>query len=207
MVVAKTAQADGEARSREAVFAPEDVFDSLTAAEFARSRQPLPPPSLKAKSGLQDLDLTGNPKTLFEEVAKRFGLEAVFDGDYPAVGPQIRFRIPGIDYREALHDLEAITSSFVVPLSPSLFIVAQDTPQKRNDLEQSIVVTVPVPEAVTAAQLTEIRTGRRTSHQRRQDRVEHESSGESDRHSRPDLARPARQGAPRGNYSRGARRS
>ena len=29
------------------VFAPEDVFDSLTAAQYARERQPAPPPSLR----------------------------------------------------------------------------------------------------------------------------------------------------------------
>ena len=64
---------------------------------------------------MQDFDLTGTARTLFDQVAQRFGLETVYDGDYPAAGPQIRFRISGIDYREALHDLEAMTSSFVFP--------------------------------------------------------------------------------------------
>lgn len=140
----------------EAHFAPEDVFDSLTAAEYARSRQPLPPASLKGKPGLQDFDLNGDARSLFDEVAKRFGLQTVYDGDYPTAGPRFRFRISGIDFREALHDIEAVTNSFVVPLSSSLFIVAQDTPMKRNDLEQTMVVTVPVPEALTSQQLTEI---------------------------------------------------
>jgi general secretion pathway protein D len=138
------------------VFAPEDVFDSLTAAEYARGRQPAPPPSLSGKPGAQDFDLTGTAKTLFDRVAQRFGLETVYDGDYPGAGPQIRFRISGVDYIEALHDLEAMTSSFVIPLSPSLFMVAQDTPTKRNDLEQSMLVTVPIPEGLTTAELTEI---------------------------------------------------
>ena len=138
------------------VFAPEDVFDSLTAAEFARERQPLPPPSLNAKPGVQDFDLTGNPRILFDPVAQRFGLQTVYDGDYAAAGQQIRFRISGVDYREALHDLEAMTSSFVIPLSSSLFMVAQDTPQKRNDLEQTILLSVPIPEGLTTQELTEI---------------------------------------------------
>lgn len=132
------------------------VFDSLTEAEYARARQPLPPPSLKAKPGLQDFDITGTARTLFDEVAKRFGLETVYDGDYPAAGPRIRFRISGVDYRQALHDLEAATNSIVQPLSSRLFIVAQDTAQKRTDLEQTMLVAVPVPEALTAQELTEI---------------------------------------------------
>jgi general secretion pathway protein D len=136
--------------------APEDVFDSLTAAEYAGSRQLLPPPALNARPGLQDFDITGDARSLFDQVAQRFGLDPVYDSDYPPGGNRIRFRIPRLDYREALHDLEAITNSFVVPLSAHVFMVALDTPQKRNDLEQSIVVAVPVPAAMTTQQLTEI---------------------------------------------------
>lgn len=138
------------------ILAPEDVFDSITAREFALARQPQAPPALKAGAGTQDFDLTGTARTLFDQVAQRFGLDTVYDGDYPATGKQIRFRISGIDYREALHDLEAMTSSLVVPLSSRLFIVAQDTPQKRNDLEQTIAISIPVPAALTTQELTEI---------------------------------------------------
>jgi general secretion pathway protein D len=136
--------------------APEDVFDSITARDFAGARQPQPPPALKARAGTQDFDLIGTARTLFDQVARRFGLDTVYDGDYPTAGPQIRFRISGIDYREALHDLEAMTGSLVVPLSSRLFIVAQDTPQKRNDLEQTIAISIPVPEVLTTQELTEI---------------------------------------------------
>ncbi|HEX4278885.1 MAG TPA: type II and III secretion system protein [Bryobacteraceae bacterium] len=136
--------------------APQDVFASSTAAEFARARQPQGPPKLKPKPGTQDFDLNGNARALFDQVAQRFGLETVYDGDYPTGGPQFRFRINGIDYRQALHDLEAMTNSFVAPLSPRVFIVAQDTPAKRNDLEQFVAVVVPVPEAMTVQELTEI---------------------------------------------------
>jgi len=138
------------------ILAPEDVFDSITAREFALARQPQAPPALKARAGTQDFDVTGTAWTLFDQVAQRFGLDTVYDGDYPTAGRQIRFRISGIDYREALHDLEAMTSSFVVPLSSRLFIVAQDTPQKRNDLEQTIAISIPVPAALTTQELTEI---------------------------------------------------
>lgn len=138
------------------VFAPEDVFDSITAAEFSRARQPLPPAALKAKPGKQDFDLTGDPKTLFDQVAQRFDLQAVYDGDFPVGGPQFRFRISGVDYREALHDLEAMTGAFVVPVSSSLIIVARDNPQKRSDLEQTMLVSVVIPEGLSTQELTEV---------------------------------------------------
>lgn len=137
-------------------FAPEGVFDSLTAREYAQARQPQPPPQLRAFSGREDFDLRGNARALFDQVAQRFGLETVYDGDYPPGGTAMRFHIAGVNYREALHDLEAMTNSFVVPLSGRLFMVAQDTPAKRNDLEQSIVVAVPMPDTLTTQELTEI---------------------------------------------------
>jgi general secretion pathway protein D len=137
-------------------FAPEDTFSSFTAREYALARQPLGLPELKPTPGKQDFDINGNARTLFDQIAQRFGLETVYDGDYPPGGQALRFRISGIDYREALHDLEAMTSSFVIPLSPNLFMVAQDTPQKRNDLEQTIAISIPVPQALTIQELTEI---------------------------------------------------
>jgi general secretion pathway protein D len=134
----------------------EEIFDSLTARELASARPLQGPPSLNAKPGLQDFDLNGNARSLFDQVAQRFGLVTVYDGDFATAGPQVRFRLSQVDYREALHDLEAATGAFVVPLTSRLLMVAQDTPQKRNDLEQTISITVPIPQAVTTQELTEI---------------------------------------------------
>src|SRR5207248_2481815 len=39
---------------------------------------------------------------------------------------------------------------------PGVIIVAQDTPQKRTDLEQTVTVSIPVPEVLTTQELTEI---------------------------------------------------
>ena len=50
-----------------------DCLDSITAREFARARQPrgLPEP---ARLGTEDFDATGDARTLFDQVAQRFGL-------------------------------------------------------------------------------------------------------------------------------------
>jgi general secretion pathway protein D len=136
--------------------APESVYDSLTARDFALARQLLAPPVLRGKDGTFDFDLNGNPRELFAQVAQRFGIEPVFDGEYPPAGAPIRFRVTAVDYRQALRDLEAATDSFVIPISSAVFMVARDTTQKRNDLEQSVAVSVAVPDALTAQELTEI---------------------------------------------------
>ena len=93
---------------------------------------------------------------LFDKIAQAFGLDTVYDGDFPRSDPPIRFHVSGADYRDALHDLEAATGAFVIPLSSRLFMVAHDTPAKRNDLEQSMEVGVPIPQVLTTQELTEI---------------------------------------------------
>jgi general secretion pathway protein D len=135
---------------------PEDVFDSMTEREMAQARELSAVPGLKAKPGVQDFDLSGDARVLFDKVAERFGLQTVFDGDYPKDGAAIGFRLSGVDYREALNSLELATGSFAIPISGRVFMVAKDTQQKRNDLEQTMAITIPVPQAVTTQELTEL---------------------------------------------------
>jgi hypothetical protein len=85
-----------------------------------------PLPELKGSAARKDFDLRGNAQTLFEQVAHTFGLETVFDGEYQA-GAVIHFQVDQVDWREALHMLESATSSFVVPLSDRLFLIAKDS--------------------------------------------------------------------------------
>ncbi|HZL55592.1 MAG TPA: hypothetical protein VFC21_00835, partial [Bryobacteraceae bacterium] len=135
---------------------PEDVFDSLTEKEMSEARELTDIPTLNAKPGPRSFDLTGEPRALFDQMAQAFGLETVYDGDYPRTAPAVRFHVSGADYRQAIHDAEVATGSFVIPLSSRLFMVAQDTPAKRNDLERTIAISVPVPQALTTQEITEI---------------------------------------------------
>jgi general secretion pathway protein D len=124
---------------------PERQLDKPTARELAEARQPLPPLELNGTLETRDFDLRGDSQKLFEEVAHAFGLDCVFDGDYQPV-KAFRFQLQGVDYREALHDLEAATNSFIVPLGKKLFLVAKDTPQKRQEVEPAVAVEVRLPE-------------------------------------------------------------
>ncbi|MFH0943571.1 MAG: type II and III secretion system protein [Planctomycetota bacterium] len=118
-------------------------------------REPLPPIELKVPPGRKDLDLRGDARALFTEVARAFQIEAVFDMDYQA-GAAIPFRASGVDYREALHALEAATGSFVVPAGERLLMVARDTPQKRAELEPVVSVSVPVPAVMSDQEAQDI---------------------------------------------------
>jgi len=126
-------------------------LDAMDQKDHAAVREPRPPVELKPAPGRKDFDLRGDAKTLWEQVARAFGLETVFDGDY-----QLRFNITDSDYRDALHGLEAATGSFVVPVSPKIVLVVKDTEQKRREVEPVEAVVIGVPQATTAQELTEI---------------------------------------------------
>lgn len=123
--------------------------------EIEKARQALPPPELKRRPGRQDFDLRGDAKTLWNEVAQRFGLDTVFDGDYQP-GPTVRFRLERADFQDTVRALEAATGSFIVPLGERLFMIFKDTPQKRTENEPTVAVVVPVPHPVTVQEAQEL---------------------------------------------------
>jgi general secretion pathway protein D len=126
----------------------EQQFDSPTSQDRADARKPLPPMELHAQPGAKDLDLRGDAKSLFEQVAATYGLDCVFDDDFQA-GSALRFELKDVDYRDALHGLEAATGSFIVALSPKLFLVAKDTPQKRQEREPTAAIELRLPESTS----------------------------------------------------------
>jgi general secretion pathway protein D len=130
-------------------------FDEPPPQVMAEAKRPLPPTELAATAGRKSFDMLGNRQELFEKMAKEWGLDCVFDSDFEKKSP-IRFRMDDVDYRDALHGLEAATGSFIVPLSGKLFMVVQDTVQKRTAVEPTVTVLVRVPEAVVQQDFTEV---------------------------------------------------
>jgi len=138
-----------------AEFAEAPRFDEPPPEVLAEAKRPLPPTELTAAAGRQSFDLLGNRQELFEKMAKAWGLDCVFDSDFDKKSP-LRFRMDDVDFRDALHGMEAATASFVVPLSDKLFMVVQDTVQKRTAVEPTVTVYVRVPEAVVQQDFLEI---------------------------------------------------
>jgi general secretion pathway protein D len=126
------------------------------AKEVAEARRPQPPFELKAPPIRRDFNLRGDPRNLFEQVTKQYGLDVIFEGDYPAGGTPIRFRMTGADYREALYALMTVTSSFLVPISDRVVMAVKDTEQKRREVENHIAVTIPIPGPVTLQEAQEL---------------------------------------------------
>jgi general secretion pathway protein D len=131
------------------------AIEEATPQDRIEARKPLPPTELAAQSGAKDLDFRGDFKQLWEETSHAFGLDCVFDADY-AAGRSFRFQLKDVDYRDAIHGLEAATNSFIVPVNNKIFMVVKDTPQKREELEPKACVTVEIPDATSQQDLTEI---------------------------------------------------
>ena len=121
-----------------------------TPQDIASSKRALPPMELKPDpaDAVRDFDLTGDSKKLFEDFAKIYGFDAVFDGDYDP-GKAIHFQLHEANYRDAFHALEAATNSFIVPLTPKMFLVATDSPQKRTEVEPTVAVAIRLPEVAS----------------------------------------------------------
>jgi hypothetical protein len=134
----------------------QEGLGEATATDLKEARKPLPPKELKAKSSLGDFKLRLDARALFEHLAKVYGLDCVFDGDYPQGGPIYRFEIQQADYRQALRAAQAITGSFLIPLGDRLFMVAKDTQQKRNELEPAVAIEVDIPQPVTVQEAQEV---------------------------------------------------
>ncbi len=115
-----------------------------TIQDLADARKTLPPDRLDVDPGTTDIDLHGDSKQIWLDIAKKFGLDCVFDADYEPI-PSLKFQLKDVDYRVALRGLEAATGAFLIPLSPKLFLVAKDTPPKRNELEPRAAVSIPLP--------------------------------------------------------------
>jgi type II secretory pathway component GspD/PulD (secretin) len=138
--------------------APLPQLPPATAQDKADARKPLPPTQLAVEPGLKDFDLRGDARTLWEQVARSYGLQCIFDNDYKN-RDAIRFELREVDYRTALHGLEAATGSFLVPLSDKRFLVVTDTVQKRAELEPVVAVEVRLPEAATQQDFTNMVNG------------------------------------------------
>jgi general secretion pathway protein D len=122
----------------------------------------LPPLRLEVPQEMRDkphdFELSGNTRQIWEEVAKSYGFGVVFDGDYQPLD-NIRFRMRAAKFTEAMTAVEVATASFLVPVSEKLGLVARETPQKRQELEQQMVLSVPLPEPVPAQEAQELARG------------------------------------------------
>lgn len=135
---------------------PSDIVGSLTRKDYEDLERMASAPHLKPVPGLRDYHMRENARASFEKLAAGFSYTVIFEKDYPDVADPIRFDVTEVDYKGALHALEQATNSFIVPLSDRTMLVAQDTPQKRVDLETNVAVAIPIPQRTSIQEAQEL---------------------------------------------------
>jgi general secretion pathway protein D len=109
---------------------------------------------LEYTPGKKNFDLRGDTQSAYNEIARQFGAEVAFDVD---LRPRtVRFHIDDLDFPTAMRLLGEETGTFWRPLTKHLFLVAENTMQKRKDYAISVVRTVILPASETPEQMTEI---------------------------------------------------
>ena len=143
-----------------------DPANRYSIADAATSAgQPLGPPparpQLRSAVELAPLDRTSSfrlrdsVKTLYQGIAEAYGMEVIFDADFRD-SEKIRFELDNADFSDAIYSMIDVTKTIVVPVTPKLFLVAEDTPQNRKDLEPMAVLVLPLGGSMSREQAIEL---------------------------------------------------
>ncbi len=138
--------------------APVEMLEALPppdAADLAEARRLQPPLRLHGDPGPRSFDLKGDSKAIATEVLKSYGIEAIFDVDFQPVS-NLRLRLENVEFREAAVALSAATATFLVPVSERMVMVAKDTAPKRQELEHTMAVTIPLPSTISVQDVQEL---------------------------------------------------
>jgi hypothetical protein len=111
-------------------------------------------PRLQPQSGKRNVDLRGDTKTIYEQLATMFGIKVTFDPDVTA--KNVRLRVNEVDFSTAMAVLGAQTGTFWRPLNPTLIFVAPDTQEKRRQYALQAEQTFHLSAAVGPEDVTEM---------------------------------------------------
>jgi Flp pilus assembly secretin CpaC len=111
-------------------------------------------PRLQPQPGKRNMDLRGDTKTVYEQMANLFGVETAFDPDL--LIRNVHLSLNDVDFKTAASVLATQTGTFWRPLNPGLMFVAADTPEKRRQYSLEAEQTFPLSSAVSPEDATEV---------------------------------------------------
>ena len=106
-----------------------------------------PVPHVEADPLRHDVDMSGDVRDMCRQVAEIWSVNAIIDKDL-AAGPQAHIALQDVDLETALDAVTAATHTFVFPVSSKTLYFAADTETKRAELEPTVLLTFPLPEAL-----------------------------------------------------------
>jgi Flp pilus assembly secretin CpaC len=111
-------------------------------------------PRLQPQAGKQNLNLRGDTKTVYEQLAGLFGVKATFDPDITV--RNVRLRVDDVDFYTGMSLLATQSATFWRPVNSTLMFVAPDTPEKRRQYGLQAEQTFPLAAAVGPEDVTEM---------------------------------------------------
>ena len=111
-------------------------------------------PRLQPEAGKKSLELRGDTRSAYEQLALAFGVQAIFDPDL--VSSKVKLSVDNLDLFTALSLLELETHTFWRPMNSTLIFVAADTPEKRREYGLRAEQTFLLPASVGPEEMTEI---------------------------------------------------
>ncbi|HYL92955.1 MAG TPA: hypothetical protein VEW69_07335 [Alphaproteobacteria bacterium] len=109
---------------------------------------------VKPSPGVRSFHLRGSPTALYQEIGKAFGITMQFD---PTLVPRaLRFDVDDVDFNSAMALAGKVTHTFWAPMSETLAVVANDTPEMRNQYERMATATLRVSEAISPSEVNDL---------------------------------------------------
>src|SRR5262245_51153675 len=112
------------------------------------------PATLRPQPGKKPVNVRGDAKSAYEQVAGMFGVRVAFDPDLTS--KNVRLRIDGVDFYTAMQLLGAESKTFYRVVNSGLIFVAADSIEKRREYAAEVEQTFPVDAAVSPEDLTEM---------------------------------------------------
>jgi general secretion pathway protein D len=100
------------------------------------------------------LKLAEDSKTIYETIGKLAGINVLFDPDYTP--RRIRVELNGVSLEQALQVVALQSRTFWRAVTPNTIYIAQDTQQKRNDVEQQVLRTFYLNNFSTVSELQDV---------------------------------------------------
>jgi tetratricopeptide (TPR) repeat protein len=135
-------------------------FGQLTAMEESQLPKPaftkrIPGlPRLQPQAGKHNLNLKGDTKAVYEQLAALFGVKATFDPD--VIARSVQLRVDDVDFYAGMSVLGTQTATFWRPLNATTIFVAPDTAEKRRQYGLEAEQTFPLSAAVGPEDATEM---------------------------------------------------
>ena len=100
------------------------------------------------------LKLSEDSKTVYETIGKLAGINVLFDPYY--MPRRIRIELNGVSLEQALQIVALESRTFWRPVTPNTIYIAQDTQQKRTEVEQQVLRTFYLNNFSTVSELQDV---------------------------------------------------